>query len=31
MRNKFTELINKGIAPFNYTQINPEMPELDLF
>lgn len=30
MRNKFTELIEQGIASFNYTPIAPEMPEQDI-
>lgn len=29
MRNKFTELINQGVAPFEYTPIAPNMPEQD--
>lgn len=29
MRNKFTELIEQGVAAFNYTPIAPEMPEQD--
>ena len=29
MRNKFTELIEQGVASFNYTPIAPEMPEQD--
>lgn len=29
MRNKFTELINQGVASFNYTPIAHEMPEQD--
>ena len=30
MRNKFTELIEQGVAEFNYTPIAPEMPEQDM-
>lgn len=30
MRNKFTELIEQGVASFNYTPIAPEMPEQDI-
>lgn len=30
MRNKFTELINQGVASFDYTPIAPEMPEQDI-
>lgn len=30
MRNRFTELINQGVASFNYTPIAPEMPEQDI-
>ena len=30
MRNKFTELIEQGVASFNYTSIAPEMPEQDM-
>ena len=30
MRNKFTELIEQGVAEFNYTPIAPEMPEQDI-
>lgn len=30
MRNKFTELIEQGVASFNYTPIAPEMPEQDM-
>lgn len=29
MRNKFTELIEQGVAKFNYTPIAPTMPEKD--
>ena len=29
MRNKFTDLINQGVASFKYTPIAPEMPEQD--
>jgi hypothetical protein len=29
MRNKFTELINQGVAAFDYTPIAPELPEQD--
>lgn len=29
MRNKFTELIERGVAAFDYTPIAPEMPEQD--
>ena len=30
MRNKFTELIEQGVASFNYTPIAPTMPEQDM-
>lgn len=30
MRNKFTELIEQGVARFEYTPIAPEMPEQDM-
>ena len=30
MRNKFTELIEQGVANFEYTHIAPEMPEQDM-
>ena len=30
MRNKFTELINQGVASFDYTPIAPSMPEQDM-
>ena len=30
MRSKFTELIEQGVASFDYTPIVPEMPEQDL-
>lgn len=30
MRSKFTEMIEQGVAEFNYTQIAPEMPEQDI-
>ena len=30
MRNKFTELINQGVAAFEYTPIAPEIPEQDM-
>ena len=30
MRNKFTELIEQGVASFGYTPIAPEMPEQDV-
>ena len=30
MRNKFTELINQGVASFNYTNISREVPEQDI-
>lgn len=30
MRNTFTELINQGVASFDYTSIAPQMPEQDL-
>lgn len=30
MRNKFTELINQGVAKFEYTPIAPELPEQDM-
>ena len=30
MRNTFTELINQGVASFEYTSIAPQMPEQDL-
>ena len=29
MRNKFTELIEQGVARFEYTPIAPEIPEQD--
>lgn len=29
MRNKFTDLINQGVAEFNYTPITGELPEQD--
>lgn len=29
MRNKFSELINAGVASFNYKPLAPEMPETD--
>ena len=29
MRNRFTELINQGVASFNYTEIAKEIPEQD--
>ena len=30
MRNTFTDLINQGVASFDYTPIAPQMPEQDL-
>lgn len=30
MRDKFTELIEQGVAKFNYTPIAPEVPEQDI-
>lgn len=30
MRNKFTELINQGVASFEYTNISREVPEQDM-
>lgn len=30
MRNKFSELINQGVAAFKYTPIAPEIPEQDM-
>lgn len=30
MRNTFTDLINQGVASFEYTPIAPQMPEQDL-
>ena len=30
MRNKFTELIKRGVAAFEYTPIAPEIPEQDI-
>lgn len=29
MRNKFTELINQGVARFDYTPVAPQIPEQD--
>ena len=29
MRNKFSELVNNGVASFNYKPLAPEMPEAD--
>lgn len=30
MRNKFTELIEQGVARFDYTPVAPELPEQDI-